>query len=75
MFEKIYKSLLLLVAVGFLFSFYLYVQNARYQRIGNDGGTVFTLDTRTGDVYVTTGFGGTRKVVPQPAPTSPPTHP
>lgn len=73
MFDKIYKSLLLLVAIGFLWAFYFHVQNGRYQRLGTDGAVLFTLDGRTGDVYVTTGYGGTRKVVATSAPAPPAT--
>ncbi len=62
MFDKIVRLAWLAIAAGFLIVSYMHVQNGRYHRIGNGEAPVFTMDSRTGDVYVTLGVSGPRKL-------------
>ncbi len=52
MFDKVFKSLLLLVLVAFLFVFYLTTQKGRFQPITQYEGNLGIFDTKNGVVYM-----------------------
>ncbi len=52
MFDKVFKSLLLLFLVAFLFVFYSTTQKGRFQPITQYEGSIGIFDTKNGVVYM-----------------------
>ncbi len=52
MFDKVFKSLLILVLIAFLFIFYSTTQKGRFQPITHYEGSLGIFDTKNGVVYM-----------------------